>query len=527
MAFLSALKKLVILAMLLSVFPVHSQTTIGTADDPFMRAIFMSGNWGCVDCMQQLPQEYFDWLNSLSVNWVGISVALHVEDSVDSTVERKYQGVSIPTFEDVFLQEMIRKFKDNGFKVYLTLAFEDADSRMAAKPLSRWQIGDPNMHLEDLNVQPENWPWRVNHPDHSAFVAEFWSTYTDAAVHFAELAAAVDVDMYSLGTETERLFRSRSGGQWQNHFNAEMNTMVAAVRAAYSGLLTYDMHEDALIFDTYAPGSEHLWGDIGLDVIGISAYYTLIEPAPSAVPSVADLEQVWAAAFEQTLLPLKQRFPDKPIVFTEFGYTDSLQSPSQPAAQEFEEFVFMDLDGNGLDDGEETQANIYRALFNQMAANVGVLSGAFLWGNSMMTDAEWDSSFGLLRDFSIRDKLSETVVQDTYSAWLQSSDVNTATIDLASGELLFPVVDVAGTSYRIYMTLVPNTDPIRLEVDLERVSVVEQPEPSNHAFFDGTDLGVPKLRLAVEGGYDYYSLVLTYLPETGSQFQLSSATPLQ
>ena len=49
------------------------------------------------------------------------------------------------------------------------------------------------------------------------FVREFWNTYTEQAVHFARIAQEEGVRMYSLGTETDRLFRTRSGGDyWTN-----------------------------------------------------------------------------------------------------------------------------------------------------------------------------------------------------------------------------------------------------------------------------------------------------------------------
>ena len=85
-------------------------------------------------------------------------------------------------------------------------------------------------------IKPEFWPWRPDHPDHERFVAEFWETYTQQAVHFARIAEEEGVRLYSLGTETERLFGTRSGGErWPNHFRAELQEMVRRVRAVYSG----------------------------------------------------------------------------------------------------------------------------------------------------------------------------------------------------------------------------------------------------------------------------------------------------
>ena len=55
-----------------------------------LRAIHMGGNWGLnVTGTLTHPPEYFAFLQNLNTKWVGISIALHIDDSMDSTVERK------------------------------------------------------------------------------------------------------------------------------------------------------------------------------------------------------------------------------------------------------------------------------------------------------------------------------------------------------------------------------------------------------------------------------------------------------
>ena len=68
--------------------------------DTPMRAIHIAGNWGTnrrtveawnADSDEDLiPLDYIEYLQGLHVNWVGVSVALHYADSMDSTVERAY-----------------------------------------------------------------------------------------------------------------------------------------------------------------------------------------------------------------------------------------------------------------------------------------------------------------------------------------------------------------------------------------------------------------------------------------------------
>ena len=67
--------------------------------------------------------------------------------------------------------------------------------------------------------------------------------------------------------------------------------MAAQVRAIYSGLLTCGMHYSALTAaGFYDPGSTHLWEDLDLDIIGISAWFPLVDLRPSTALSVATLQ---------------------------------------------------------------------------------------------------------------------------------------------------------------------------------------------------------------------------------------------
>lgn len=100
-----------------------------------LRALHVAGNWGTNATMVReweaagsvgrlIPMEYIQWLKGLHVNWVGLSIGLFYDDSLDSTVERNYTRDDA-TFSDKALRQMIREFKAHGFHVYLTLAFED------------------------------------------------------------------------------------------------------------------------------------------------------------------------------------------------------------------------------------------------------------------------------------------------------------------------------------------------------------------------------------------------------------------
>ena len=395
--------------------PTHCREQILNPTEP-IHAVHMTGNWGLNhEPDNTLPAEYFEYLRDMNVNWAGISVGLHYNDSMDSTGERIYSDVQIPTFTDDFLKKAIRTFHQYGICVYLTLAFEAHEAEQAEHPLYRWDLGDPTLAEGTPNVLPEFWPWALDHPDHERFVAEFWQTYTEQAVHFGQLAEEEGVTLYSLGTETEGLFRTRPSDEWPNDFSEELRAMVAAVREFYSGALTYDVHYLHFI-QPWLYGSYHLWEDLDLDVIGISAYPRHVDSPPNRVLSVAELEQSWETIFQDYLIPLQAANPDRPIYFTEYGAADSVIAPYDANIDNFSCRFFVDADGNGLDDGEETQANIYQALFNVMNMHPGVVNGVFTWEMWMASNEQWVLWESQYRSNSIRDKLAEDVLRAYYGA---------------------------------------------------------------------------------------------------------------
>ena len=392
-----------------------------------LRAIHASGYWGTNEQVVEewmktgtgplVPRDYVDWLKSLHANWVGISVPLFIDDSMDSSVERT--DPALGAFSDMALRQFIRDMKAEDIDVYMTLALTDEEASRAERPVQRWQLGDSGN--PGGGVRPEHWPWRPDHPDHERFVSEFWESYARQAVHFATIAQEEGARMYSLGTETDRLFRTRAGGyNTVTHFGEELGSMVDEVRAVYDGLLTYDMHYDVLkVPDFYGPGSFCLWEDLNLDVMGISAWFDLAGAPPTSVMSVASLQMAYDRIFREYVIPLSNDNPGRPIVFLEYGAMDVVATPYRPAdaSEQGTPFVFMDANGNGVDDGRETQANIYQAVLNTMESYPAVVNGLFFWDNWMTSDELWSEWWGTRRTFSIRGKPAEEVVRAAYESY--------------------------------------------------------------------------------------------------------------
>jgi hypothetical protein len=165
---------------------------------------------------------------------------------------------------------------------------------------------------------------------------------------------------------------------------------------------------------TYWQGSEHLWEDLDFDIIGFSGYFPLADCPPKTPFPVEFLEGSWERIFQDYLIPLQAANPDRPIYFTEFGYTDSLGSVDQANAEMFTPIEIQDRNYNGLDDGQEMQANIHQALYNVMDRHPGVLNGVFQWDMGIATDEMWAEWFLPLRRLCVRGKLAEDVVRSFY-----------------------------------------------------------------------------------------------------------------
>ena len=380
---------------------------------------------------------YFQFLTTENVEWIGISVAIFNGPLSDPTVRVKYRpqgdtSFDVFTFDDADLQNFITRAKQLGFKIYLTLAFEPSGLNLPPSPtdptcntdqfnVNRAFFGDPSIITSDPNeacINSGYWWWNPSHPSYARNVAQFWSTYIQVAVKYATMCQQLGIDIFSLGTETGRLFRTRTSTTWPKHFRNELSQMVAAVRSVYSGQLTYNQEYSIFAhpewFDGGA-GSQYLFQDLALDIVGISAYFELANPPVTRVLTVSELESAWTGVFQNYLAPLQAANPGKPIIFTEFGSTDDVGAPADAASRANEFAPEPQRNANGVTDGMLQQQNIFQAFFNVNDRYGGLVRGAFIWGNEVMTNnSRLCSTIG----YNIYCKPSAQTVATVYGQWL-------------------------------------------------------------------------------------------------------------
>jgi hypothetical protein len=82
------------------------------------------------------------------------------------------------------------------------------------------------------------------------------------------------------------------------------------------------------------------------------------------VYSVSEPETLWSTVLDAYVVPIKAENPDIPVIFSDTGTVDSVNAPYQPLDQSGATYVVSDMNGNGVDDGREQQANIFEALLS-------------------------------------------------------------------------------------------------------------------------------------------------------------------
>lgn len=163
----------------------------------------------------------------------------------------------------------------------------------------------------DLTDEPTWKIWRgdigTNMTD--AEWALWFASYTAAITHYARIANATAVELFSVSCEL--VTASKRDAEWRD--------VVAALRHVYSGLLT-----DAANWSPpqgQGEVTDKTWWDI-VDLIGVDEYFvSFTNSTPNAdgdFPTLSELLKIWEP-IEAQLQELHEKF-NKSVIFTEVGY---------------------------------------------------------------------------------------------------------------------------------------------------------------------------------------------------------------
>jgi hypothetical protein len=273
-------------------------------------------------------------------NWVAITLAA-LQDTAQST-EIHWRDAPTVTDEEVLAE--IRNAQSLGLKVCLKPVVNCADGTWRA-----------HINFFDIDVPPEP-KW-----------TDWWASYTGFITHYAKIAQETGCEMLCIGCEMVQTDRREQ----------EWRTLIAAVRAIYSGTITYNC-------DKYQ--EDHVtWWD-AVDVISSSGYY----PVGHWEEQLDRIDQV-------------VRREDKPFFFMEAG------CPSREGAQNIPNDWTLPT-GPSLD----AQLAWYREAFESTAKRDWV-RGFVLWDWPAVLPTDDPA---LSRDYNVYRKPAGDLVREHYGSML-------------------------------------------------------------------------------------------------------------
>lgn len=218
----------------------------------------------------------------------------------------------------------------------------------------------------------------LDHTDRSTILPPdpdaWFASYTTFIAHYAELAADLEVEEFTVGTE----LRSISGDR------ARWLKVIEAVRDRYPGPIVYAANHDAYTEVAF-------WDKV--DIIGIDGYWPLSEEPTTDV-----------VALKRTLAPIRIQLADfsvrtgRRILFTEAGYASQQGATTEPASWKL-----------SSQQAPAEQAAAYQAMLETFSGQ-SWWAGVFWWVWTVLPASPADPHDSL--GFSVRGKEAETVVRE-------------------------------------------------------------------------------------------------------------------
>ncbi len=222
-----------------------------------------------------------------------------------------------------------------------------------------------------------HWRGEVQMDDEESW-SVFFESYGSFVLHYADLAARMQANGLSVGTELrETVGRS-----------SEWTALIGRVRERFRGWLTY-----AANWDDYE--SVPWWS--ALDLVGVQAYFELGDPGPGARATRSEnIAAAWAPIRDR--LSALNQATGKRILFTEIGYKSHTRSTVHP----------WDWEISGTPD-PELQAAAYEAAFDVFWSEPW-FAGFYWW--KWRPQAVRDRQYEL--DFTPQGKPAEQVLRGRY-----------------------------------------------------------------------------------------------------------------
>lgn len=320
-----------------------------------MSKLFIKGmtyGWGSTrgDYREQFAVDSLHKLKETGSEWIALSFWTY-QDNVHATKINFDYGYTVTDRDIMFA---VKQAHDLGLKVCLKPVVNSKDG------IWRAHIGFPD------------------EPGADQYWDEWFESYTNFILHYAELAAELNCEMFCIGCEMVKT----------EHKEEHWRALIKKVRAIYDGPIIYNANH----------GKEEgiNWFD-AVDIIGTSAYYPVgNEPGDTE----ENMIQNWLPVRDK-MEKLHQKF-NKPILFMEIGCRSAHGCATMPW-----DFMHRDLPFN-----EDEQANFYSSVI-KVFWDMPWFSGFFWW--------DWSTKLYPLeeaktnRGFDIYGKKAEAIIKDWYS----------------------------------------------------------------------------------------------------------------
>lgn len=306
------------------------------------RAVFSSSDLGT-----DPDATYVRFVQGAGANYVEITIEWFMANQTATTVTPS--STLSPT--DAQVIAAIKRYHDLGIHVFL-------------RPL----VDTPTYDVSRTKFAPSD-------------IGAWFSSYQSYILHYSRMAQQNQVEGLVIGSELISISGPANLQYWK--------TLIAAVRTAYGGTLTYAANA---VYDGDEYSTVSFWKL--LDLIGVDGYFGLTNQDH---PSVEQLVSAWTkspnpnsgAGFDTVgfnavaaLKQLHERY-QKPVIFTELGYESSAGTNRRPWAEI----------RNGYD--AEEQANCYTAFFEVFSKESSWMKGVFWWDLNVPLPSAHDQSWSM------------------------------------------------------------------------------------------------------------------------------------